>query len=238
MDNTELFRFKQFNVRHSGSTMKVGTDAVILGSFVHVSYDSDILDVGTGCGVIALMISQKNPGAKVIGIDIDRESAIEAEYNFARSPWSASLMALHQSLQSFAQETEETFDHIISNPPFFSGDKHSIFPSRTKARHTVYLDHWDFLNACEKLLKRNGKLSVILPVPIAMEFIQKAAIIHLELNRLLKVRPKPNTPHNRYVMEFSRSKTVYREDDLLMYDLDSEYTSAYRSLTEDFYIHF
>lgn len=218
--------------------MKVGTDAVILGSFVRVSYDSDILDVGTGSGVIALMISQKNPGARVIGIDIDRESAMEAEYNFARSPWSASLKAIHQSVQAFAEETDESFDHIISNPPFFSGDKHSIFPSRTKARHTVYLDHWDFLNTCDKLLKRNGKLSLILPVPIALEFIQKAAIIHLELNRLLKVRPKPNNPHNRYVMEFSRSKAVYREDELLMYDLDSEYTSDYKLLTEDFYIDF
>jgi len=216
--------------------MKVGSDAVILGSFVRVSLDSDILDVGTGCGVIAMMICQKNPDARVIAVDIDRESAMEAEYNFARSPWSASLKALHRSIQDFAEETDETFDHIVSNPPFFSGDKHSIFPSRTKARHTVYLDHWDFLNTCDRLLKRNGKLSVILPVPIAVEFIQKAALINLELQRLLKVRPKPNTPHNRYVMEFSKSRPDYREDELLMYDFDSNYTVQYKSYTKDFYI--
>ncbi len=236
LDHSDVFHFKQFDVRHVNSAMKVGSDAVLLGAFARVGMDNEILDVGTGCGVIALMMCQKNPYANVTAVDIDRESILEAEFNFLRSPWSGSLKAVHRSVQDFSEETDDSFDHIVSNPPFFTGDKHSIFPSRTKARHTVYLDHWDFLNSIDRLLKRNGKLSVILPVPIAIEFIQKAAILHLELQRLLKLRPKPNTPHIRYVMEFSKSKTTYKEDELMMYDIDSVYTREYKSYTQDFYL--
>lgn len=216
--------------------MKVGSDAVMLGAFAKVAGDETMLDIGTGCGVIALMLCQKNPLAKVTAVDIDRESVMEASYNFMRSPWPGSLKAVHSPIQQFSQETNDMFDHIVSNPPFFSGDKHSIFPSRTKARHTVYLDHWDFLNACDRVLGQHGKISVILPVLIAVEFIQKAAILKLELHRLLKVRPKPNTPHIRYLMEFSRSRGNCIEDELLMYGFDDGYTEQYKSYTKDFYI--
>jgi tRNA1Val (adenine37-N6)-methyltransferase len=236
LNDPELFEFKQFTVKHTNSTMKVGSDAVLLGAFARVYGDETLLDVGTGCGVIALMVCQKNPQAKVTAVDIDRESVMEASYNFMRSPWPGSLNAVQSPIQQFTEETTDKFDHIISNPPFFSGDKHSIFPSKTKARHTVYLDHWGFLNACDRVLGRNGKISVILPVLIAVEFIQKAAILNLELHRLLKVRPKPNTPHNRYLMEFSKTRGNCIENELLMYDFDSNYTEQYKSFTRDFYI--
>ena len=132
-----MFRFKQFTVCDERSAMKIGTDGVLVGAWADVEDDWRILDVGTGTGLIALMLAQRNASAKIVGIDISHEAVEEARDNFSRSPWATRLSAIEGDVCGF--EGSEKFDHIVSNPPYFVDSLHSPDALRTMARHTSSL---------------------------------------------------------------------------------------------------
>ena len=217
--------------------MKVGTDAILLGCLTEVqNSESNILDVGTGCGVIALMIAQRFSQVKIEAIDIDKFASEEANYNFGRSPWSDRVSVGNISFQDFSYEMQDPFDHIISNPPFFSGDKLSVFPSRTKSRHTVYLSHKDFVDAAFRLSHEESKLSVILPTMIEENFVQLASQRSFNLVRKISIRPKAKKSANRVVLSFSRRFDVLQTDSLIIYDSNGSYSKDYKRITSDFLI--
>lgn len=230
-----MFRFKQFTVCDERSAMKIGTDGVLLGAWADIQGDSRILDVGTGTGLIALMLAQRNASAEIVGVDISHEAIEEARDNFLNSPWAKRLSVTEGDVCSF--ESNEKFDHIVSNPPYFVDSLHSPDSLRTMARHTSSLKFEDLVASAQRLLRPGGRLSVILPTECAMQF-RFAAFGRLWLCRQLNVVTKAGDTPRRTLMEFCLSDKPLMPSvaTLIMRHRDSSYTEEYRCLTEDFYI--
>lgn len=230
-----MFRFKQFTVCDERSAMKIGTDGVLLGAWADIEGDSRILDVGTGTGLIALMLAQRNASAEIVGVDISHEAIEEARDNFLNSPWAKRLSVTEGDVCSF--ESNEKFDHIVSNPPYFVDSLHSPDSLRTMARHTSSLKFEDLVTSAVRLLRPGGRLSVILPTECAMQF-RFAAFGRLWLRRQLNVVTKAGDTPRRTLMEFCLSDKPLMPSvaTLTMRHRDSSYTEEYRQLTEDFYI--
>ena len=230
-----MFRFKQFTVCDERSAMKIGTDGVLLGAWADIEGDSRILDVGTGTGLIALMLAQRNASAEIVGVDISHEAIEEARDNFLNSPWAKRLSVTEGDVCSF--ESNEKFDHIVSNPPYFVDSLHSPDSLRTMARHTSSLKFEDLVTSAVRLLRPGGRLSVILPAECAMQF-RFAAFGRLWLRRQLNVVTKAGDTPRRTLMEFCLSDKPLMPSvaTLALRHKDSSYTDEYRALTNDFYI--
>lgn len=215
--------------------MKIGTDGVLLGAWADIEGDSRILDVGTGTGLIALMLAQRNASAEIVGVDISHEAIEEARNNFLNSPWAKRLSVTEGDVCSF--ESNEKFDHIVSNPPYFVDSLHSPDSLRTMARHTSSLKFEDLVTSAVRLLRPGGRLSVILPTECTMQF-RFAAFGRLWLCRQLNVVTKAGDSPRRTLMEFCLSDKPLMPSvaTLTMRHRDSSYTEEYRQLTEDFYI--
>lgn len=238
------FRFKRFTIRQQRTAMKVGTDGVLLGAWVGVRpTDRRILDIGTGTGLIAVMLAQRCPQAEITGIDIDDLS--DARENGAASPWGDRLHFVGQAIQEF--RPAERYDLIVSNPPFYVDSLTCPDPGRTTARHTVSLSYEELLDAVVRLLSPGGRFAVVLPTPEAERF-RRLALQHLLLRRLTWVRTTPRRAPRRVLMEFSPAgdtaaacdtDTDLRIDELTIgTGAHEDYTPEYRALTRDFYLKF
>lgn len=214
--------------------MKVGTDGVLLGAWATVSpEDRRALDVGTGTGLIALMLAQRSAasGMNILGIDIDAAAAGEAAANFAASPWADRLTAFPASLHAFVAKWEQNiFDLIVSNPPFFAADVAAPDARRSAARQCGSLPPSELLAAARLLLSPSGRLAVIYPPEEAAAFCLEAESAGLYLSRQTRVITTPGQPPKRLLMEFTRTPGLPHFDDLI---LDSP---ACRNLTADFYL--
>lgn len=236
----EIFKCKQFNVTQTKSTMKVNTDAILLGAWVDVQDAVDVLDVGTGTGIIALMIAQRiDEQATIKGIEIDDQSAEEAEKNFKNSPWSDRLHAINQSIQEFSQKDQIKYDLIVSNPPFYTGGTFSDNENKNNVRHAVKLSHGDLLIASSRLLTNGGKMALILPFLEGERFIERAERMGFSQSRITEVRSKPHLPIERLLIELvkNNAKTVVERSQLVLLkdEKDRIYTNEYKNLTSEFY---
>lgn len=234
MLDKDIFHFRQFSLKHHQSSFKVGFDGVLLGAWCNVSNSHSILDVGTGTGLLALMCAQKSIDAKITGIEPDQNSFEEAAYNFNNSPWRNRLSAINTTLQKFAKSSHFTFDHIISNPPYFSN---SFLPgSKPKliARHTFSLSHSELLEHSSSMLSPCGKLSLILPYPDGSSFIEKASQFGLYPSRITDVI---TTKSERVLLELTKAEhTELQKDELRIYNSDGKYSDEYLALVRDFYL--
>lgn len=231
----EPFQFKAFRMQHHRSSMKIGTDAVLLGAWACVNGAKRILDVGTGSGVIALMIAQRTTSDVVIeAIDIDRESVEEASANARSSPWSEKINIHRSSLQEFQSLTK--FDLIISNPPFFQNSLLPPAPSRQQARHDEMLSFEDLIFHSTRLLQKAGQLSLILPFAEGRQFKTLAAERGLFLVRETAVFTKASKPQERWLLEFSLSTGKKTTDKIILFEQRGTKTDAYRELTHPFYL--
>ncbi|MBN1821725.1 MAG: methyltransferase [Prolixibacteraceae bacterium] len=238
MGRNNYFQFKQFNIIQEDSAMKVGTDGVLVGAWVNVSREKNILDVGTGTGVIALMMAQRC-NANITAIEIEKKSFGEACFNFSQSQWTDRIKPVYGSFQDFCSDTNEKFDLIISNPPFFENASKAAEQNRSNARHTDLLPFDELIIHCSKILAENGRLSVIIPAFFADQFISLASENKLNVSRLTKVRPKPEKPFHRFLIEFSRGKTIPAISELTIETNSYQiYTPEYKNLTKDFYLAF
>lgn len=232
-----IFRFKQFAVSHAISSMKVGTDAVILGSWADVKNSQTILDIGTGSGIIALMMAQKNSEAQIKAIDIDENSIIEALQNFKQSPWSSRLEAIYIALQNFGLSYENHFDHIISNPPFFIKSTPAPEKARHNARHTDTLSANDFFKYSKLLLTETGKISLIIPFYSSNDWIKTAENYNLFLSRITNVLSYPDKPIERILIEFSNKKSSFEAKEFyIRKGKGLGYSDEHIQLTQDFYL--
>lgn len=228
------FRFKQFRVQHQKSTMKVGTDAVLIGAWTEVGTAQRILDIGTGCGIIALMLAQQSQNSKVIGIDIDQNSVKEALANAENSPWIKRIQIEQCGLQDY--EPDQPFDLIVSNPPFFNEGTASPEEKRATARHTISLSFKSLMQHANRLLNKTGRLSIIIPADNCIEVIRLAKENSLYINRIMEFRSKEHRPIERSLMMFSRIYTDVEKESLVHYNSDGEWTHEYIGLTKDFYL--
>lgn len=228
------FRFKQFTVRQDASALKVGTDAVLLGSAMTVKpSDRRMLDIGTGTGVIALMAAQRCPDAVIEAIDIDGPSASEAASNFAASPWPERLHAVCTPLQDY--EPPANFDLIFSNPPFYDNSLPNPDERETVARHTGSLTHADICAFAADRLAEDGRLSLVLPSDAERRFLRSAASFGLFPFRTVRIRTTAAKAPKRVIIELSRTRGAIEEAELTLQDGPGR-SAEYSSLTGEFYL--
>jgi tRNA1Val (adenine37-N6)-methyltransferase len=215
--------------------MKVGADAVLLGSLADTGKACKILDIGAGCGIISLMLAQRS-NAEIVAIDIDENSVIEAASNFKKSPWAARLKILHTSLCDFSKTSLSKYDLIVSNPPYFQND---LLPSSQKlqiAKHATTLSFDAFIIDANRLLVENGRIAVILPASEADIFTKKCLMEKLYLDRFFEIVPREGKKANRLILNFSKYNTKTPEKfDLTIRDKNGQYTQQYKDLTAQFH---
>ncbi|MBI5539893.1 MAG: methyltransferase [Bacteroidia bacterium] len=231
------FQFKQFKVEQDQCAMKIGTDSILLGAWANCLESRFALDIGTGTGILALMIAQKSI-AEIIAIDIDEKTIIQAQENITNSSWNNRIKLLNTSLQEFKSPIEK-YDFIISNPPFFQNSLKAPDESRTIARHSDKLSHEDIIGFCIKHLSDVGILAIIFPVEQGKYFLKLAIENQLFCKRLCEVKPNTSKQAHRLLMEFSLNKqsTEYSEI-IIETGTRHHYTEEYKELTKDFYLHF
>lgn len=253
----ESFCFKEFKMKQSDSAMKVNTDGVLLGAWLSLPREGAkvpevirVLDIGTGTGVIALIIAQRLSNSfSIVAIDIDKPSVDEANYNFSISPWAECLSALEMSLQDLLiGKFQEKYDLIVSNPPYFIDSLKAPSARRSSARHNHDLPYEVIIEAAVKMLNDNGKLAIVLPAEEGEKFIEKISGTPLHLARRCKVKTLAGKKEKRYLLEFAKShqpgKTTdsFRtsvEEVLIMQETGGlEYTEQYKTLTKEFYLNF
>jgi tRNA1Val (adenine37-N6)-methyltransferase len=236
----QSFTFKHFRIDQDQCTMKVGTDGVLLGAWADVSKAKMLLDIGTGTGLIAIMLAQRTQnteGVKVHAVEIDPIAAKQAEENMEISPFSERLGSVNDSIQSFAKSVSHQYDLIVSNPPFFSGGTFSSNQDKTNVRHTVKLSHGDLLQATRLLLAKNGKFCVILPLIEGLRFIDIAKTYGFFCTKKTEVYTLADKAVERLLLQFELINNEMETETLIMLNSQkrNDYTAAYKDLTKNFY---
>ena len=234
----EPFEFKKFKVNHERCRTRISTDAVVLGAWAECKKAERILDVGTGSGVIALMLAQRNAEAQVVGVEIDAEAASQAKENVMYSPWADRIAIEHTDVQGYASDCEDCFDLIVCNPPFFSGGSLSSGANRLAMRSTKKLPHGDLLGAFRTLLTETGKAVVVLPYIEGLRFSELARSYGLYPVRILQLRPEDEQPIERLVIQLERKRSEPIRYDLVMKYEGGEPTRQFKRLTKAFYPEF
>ena len=228
------FHFKQFSVRHDRSGMKVGTDGTLLGAWADVTNTKHILDIGTGTGLIALMLAQRTLAATIEAIEIDSAAIEDAHENFNNSPWKNRLTLHHTPVQNF--KSIEKFDLIVSNPPYFIDSYKPHDEKRVTARHTESLTFQELIDFSKNQLTEKGKLSLVLPYTEGLHFIELAETSNLYCLRKWTFRTRPEKPVERLLLEFSRNRKAVEEGEILLYSAGEEWSDTYQALTREFYL--
>ncbi len=236
---TPPFQFKQFSIAQDQCAMKVGTDGILLGAWADVTDANQILDIGTGSGLITVMLAQRTADTMIHGIEIDECAHQQASDNMANSPWSDRLEAIHQSIQDYGKLSRAEYDLIVSNPPFFSGGTFSLNENKKNVRHTIKLPHGDLLVAARKLLSKQGKLCLILPLMEGLRIKELARSYRLYCTKITTVKARPNGGKERLLMQFKKEEPQQIiEEELLVYAATDgdQYSEQYVALTKDFYL--
>lgn len=231
------FRFKRFTIRHDKCAMKVGTDAVLLGAWADTSHCRSILDIGTGTGIIALMLAQRSL-AEIDAIDIDKEACVQATENVSASPFVGRIKVIHASCADFAASNrQKRYDLIISNPPYFINSLKCPDNKRTVARHTDTLLLSDLIREAVALLSPSGRIALVLPYERLEEVEELASTNHLYIGRQTDVIPIPGSPPKRLLVELSAAEeNTKKRDTLTIEEARHQYTPEYIALTKEFYL--
>ena len=236
---SQSFVFKKFTVLQDKCAHKVGTDAVLIGAWVQVSKARTILDIGTGTGIIALMMAQ-NSIARIDALDIEHSSFSQANENVKNSPWSERINVHHTSLQDYIKDCKKKYDVIVTNPPYFVDSFKAPDEERSHARHNDMLPFTDIIEGVKKIMEKEGKFYIILPTKEALHFKTLAKKKGLHLLKLVRVKTKSiNETEKRHIMKFSFNKGK-TEEEIISIEKEGrhDYTEEYKALTNDFYLHF
>ncbi len=228
------FQFQQFRIHQDRCAMKLSTDAILLGSLAKAENPTKILDIGTGTGVIALMLAQRFPDAQVTAVEIDPDAAEQAAENFRGSVFAGRLSLIQRRVQDFG--TEDKFDLIVSNPPYFADHLKSPDSKRNRALHTDELSFEELLGKTSSLLSPEGNFWAILP-PRQMRDLQiLAEKSGLRLSHRTQVRDTPDKPFYREICSFSQNAEDCSEEILTLKNADRSYSTYYSSLLSGFLI--
>ena len=237
---SQPFKFKEFTIHQAKTAMKVGTDGVLLGAWCALNeYSDSILDIGAGTGVIALMLAQRSDAMTIDAVEVDENAYEQTVENFEHSDWGDRLYCYNTTFQEFAieiTEEEETYDLIVSNPPFYTAGFETENSARNKARSTSFLSFKELVEGVVNIISKNGKFVVILPFLEEPNFISLAAKNNLFLNRVCRVQGNSLSEIKRTLLEFSLTKTNIKEEHLIIELSRHQYTEAYVNLTKDFYL--
>lgn len=239
MARNHYFQFKKFRIIQEKSAMKVGMDGVLIGAWANTSGANRILDIGTGTGLIAIMMAQKNAEAKIDAIEIDQDAFQEAKLNVENSEWSNRISLKQLAFQDYPESSTEKYDLIISNPPFFTNGHKAPVENRAQARHADSLPLNVLISGACRLLNENGRIALVLPIESLQEIEQLATIHSLFVSRLCRVKPNPQKPDFRILIELTNSKSKFQEEHLMIeFEKHHDYTPEYQKLTKEFYLKF
>ena len=227
-----IFRFKEFSIIQDRSAMKVGTDAMVLGSLVDLDLKGKCLEIGTGTGVISLMLLQRSPELFITAIDIDYESSEEAIQNFSNSPWSSRVNGINCDFLNYSFDTK--FDLIVTNPPYFENGLLNNSKRKAATRHEDSLPLLNLFEKSSSLLSDKGNFWLILPFETASKWKDVSKDFDLFCKEEVTIFGKPNSP-KRTVFCFSKEEVECIQKDLIIRNSDNTYTDQYKLLTFDFH---
>ncbi len=230
-----MFHFKHFSLSDENAAMKIGTDAVLLGAWADINQVKTILDIGTGTGIIALMMAQRS-SASIDAIEIDAETADLAGKNIRLSPWSSRIEVHTVSFQEFVSYRQSQYDLIVSNPPYFSRSLRAPDPRRNQARHDKTLPAGDLIQGAAKLISSSGRINLIFPCDAQEAWLAEAKKYSLYATRVTEVKPREGKPASRLLVELRKEPVPCSNNQLIIRCADGSYTKEYKLLTEDFYL--
>ena len=220
--------------------MKIGTDGVLLGAWCSLKYNTNkILDIGSGTGVISLMLAQRFNNTTIDSVEIENNAYEQSVENFERSVWADRLFCFHSTFQDFAKERKEdgeTYDLIISNPPFYTENVKNNNRARNKARSTSFLSFVELISGVSKILSNQGEFTTIIPFKEEAKFIEISKQNNLFLNKICRVKGNNNSDIKRSLLTFSFYKKQLDENNLIIETSRHLYTDEYINLTKNFYI--
>lgn len=230
------FHCKQFSIYQENASLKVGTDAVLLGTYASFTNPTSILDIGTGTGILALMMAQKYP-CPIYAIDIDEGSITDAHMNFSSSTWNNRLYLEKKDVQEFALAHTHSYDGIICNPPFFSKSLKNPDAQKMVARHDVMLTPQILFTCAAQMLRATGSITIIIPYSEKELFCQHALEQSFYLTHEILIYPfEHSTNPNRTILTFSLQWSAFQKDSIAIRDAQSQYTKQFIEQTKDFYI--
>ena len=228
------FEFKKFKIKHHIEVFKFGTDAALLATWANVLDDDSILEIGTGTGVISLIMAQRNPKASITGIDISKIAIELANQNLVDFPLPNHLRFNHSSLQEF--KTEQQFSHIVSNPPFFEKSTPSPSELKNRARHTNDLSLFDLLLHSKRLLKPNGIISLIYPIRYLKDLLENAKELKLFPIEIVQTRSTAQKPVKRILISLGLQECKAKNSELIINGNQSSYSPTVFKMFEPFYL--
>ena len=226
------FHFQRFSIAQSQEVFRVGTDGVLLGAVANCMEAQNILEVGTGTGLIALMLAQRNPNAQILALDINEKATELSRENFKNSPFSERLTSINQNFKAF--ETQQKFDLIVCNPPYF--EKMESSQKDVLARQQVELNFEQLIGKSVEILAFEGFFSVIIPKTYENNVIQKSIDFGLKIHKIVNIRGNIKNEIKRCVLEFGFSTKKLSETDLVLESSPRKYSSEYIILTKDFHV--
>lgn len=232
------FFFKQFGMFHHRSTMRIGTDAVLFARWVEASSSDYALDIGTGSGIIPMILSQKGIG-RVDAVELDRDSFEEARQNFSISVWKDNLEVFCDDVRSFSDRNVNKYDLIVSNPPFYASDVKPVRDKKVMARHVSTLSFADLLDSAKKMMKENARFALVLPYYESRLFIKEAESKGFYLQKEFLIAPIKGKEPNRVNMQFSLNENEDVEREVFtIRNKDYSYTEQYKEFLKDYYLDF
>ena len=231
------FQFKQFKVHQDQAAMKVGTDGVLLGAWTQINDNANsILDIGSGTGLISLMMAQRSYVENIDAVELNEEAYIQTVENFEQSDWGDRLFCYHASFQEFTNEIDEKYDLIISNPPFYTSTYKELSEDRAMARHSESLTYKELLKGTSKLLSTQGSCAFIIPHDAEVNFIDVAEKYKLYPIKITRVRGTESSLIKRSLLQFSFYEAPIEIDELVIEIERHKYTQEYIELVQDFYL--
>ncbi len=230
------FSFKHFTIYQDKSAFKVGTDGVLLGAYADITGVTNILDIGSGTGLLSIMLAQRCE-AMITAIEPDHDSFTQSCENVNLVEWQKRIKIVNSDLQNFNSDNEK-FDLIVTNPPYFCDSLKSPDPRKSAARHNDSLTSVEILTGVNRLLKDDGRLQLILPYVEGNVFIADASRYGFYCSNILKIRPLPESEIRRLILTFTRTKKIPVEKFLTIEHGRHQFTDDYINLTKDFYLKF
>jgi tRNA1Val (adenine37-N6)-methyltransferase len=235
--SNNYFSFKQFTVYQDKCSFKVGTDGVLLGTCADLSGVRTVLDIGTGTGLIALMIAQRSE-AKIIAIEPEISSFKQVRQNIENSKWGKRINVRNTDLQNYDPGTMK-FDLIVTNPPYFTDSLRNPDPGKAASRHSDKLTNDELLKGVSRLLEENGRFQLIMPYVEGNILIAVAQEYGFYCNNILKIKSLPTSEIKRLILTFSKKRLQAKERFLTIeHGRRHEFTEEYKNLTKDFYLNF
>lgn len=230
------FTFKQFFVAHDRCAMKVGTDGVLLGAWAPVSPAKYALDIGSGSGLIALMLAQRNTQLHIDAVELDADAASQAHENFNASPWSDRLQVFHQDIITFSEQPHRQYDLIVSNPPYFEPAVACRDEQRDQARYTRTLNHQVLLDSAKRCLAPEGIFCLVLPYDVGEKVEDMALTSGWSLAYRVQVQDKLHTPYHRMLLGLAQKEMETEISSLTLKQQEGSYTHEFIALIQPFYL--